>query len=45
MGLGMALMEEIVVDEAQGASVYRDLAQYHIATCADVQGPGRGVDR
>jgi xanthine dehydrogenase YagR molybdenum-binding subunit len=37
MGLGMALMEQTVVDEAQGGFVRRDLAQYHIATCADVQ--------
>jgi xanthine dehydrogenase YagR molybdenum-binding subunit len=37
MGLGMALMEQTVVDEAQGGFVHRDLAQYHIATCADVQ--------
>jgi xanthine dehydrogenase YagR molybdenum-binding subunit len=37
MGLGMALMEQTVVDQAQGAFVHRDLAQYHIATCADVQ--------
>src|SRR5207245_98621 len=37
MGLGMALMEQTVIDQAQGAFVRRDLAQYHIATCADVQ--------
>jgi xanthine dehydrogenase YagR molybdenum-binding subunit len=37
MGLGMALMEQTVVDRAQGAFLHRDLAQYHIATCADVQ--------
>ena len=37
MGLGMALMEQTVVDQAQGAFLHRDLAQYHIATCADVQ--------
>ena len=37
MGLGMALMEQTVVDQAQGGFVRRDLAQYHIATCADVQ--------
>jgi xanthine dehydrogenase YagR molybdenum-binding subunit len=37
MGLGMALMEQTVLDEAQGGFVHRDLAQYHIATCADVQ--------
>jgi len=37
MGLGMALMEGTFVDEAQGGFVRKDLAQYHIATCADVQ--------
>jgi xanthine dehydrogenase YagR molybdenum-binding subunit len=37
MGLGMALMEQTLVDEAHGGFVHRDLAQYHIATCADVQ--------
>ena len=37
MGLGMALMEQTVVDQAQGTFLHRDLAQYHIATCADVQ--------
>jgi xanthine dehydrogenase YagR molybdenum-binding subunit len=37
MGLGMALMEQTVVEAAQGGFVHRDLAQYHIATCADVQ--------
>jgi xanthine dehydrogenase YagR molybdenum-binding subunit len=37
MGLGMALMEQTVVDQAQGSFVRRDLAQYHVATCADVQ--------
>jgi xanthine dehydrogenase YagR molybdenum-binding subunit len=37
MGLGMALMEQTVVDQAEGGFVRRDLAQYHIATCADVQ--------
>jgi hypothetical protein len=37
MGLGMALMEQTIVDQAQGAFLHRDLAQYHIATCADVQ--------
>ena len=37
MGLGMALMEQTFVDEGQGAFVRHDLAQYHIATCADVQ--------
>jgi xanthine dehydrogenase YagR molybdenum-binding subunit len=37
MGLGMALMEQTLVDQAQGGFVRRDLAQYHVATCADVQ--------
>ncbi len=37
MGLGMALMERTGLDAAQGTFVGKDLAQYHIATCADVQ--------
>lgn len=37
MGLSMALMEEAHLDPAFGDSAYRDLAGYHIATCADVQ--------
>jgi xanthine dehydrogenase YagR molybdenum-binding subunit len=37
MGLGMALMEETVVDEEAGDFLNHDLAQYHIAACADVQ--------
>jgi xanthine dehydrogenase YagR molybdenum-binding subunit len=37
MGLGMALMEETAVDASAGGFVGTDLAQYHIATCADVQ--------
>jgi xanthine dehydrogenase YagR molybdenum-binding subunit len=36
MGLGMALMEETVLDERSGAFLNHDLAQYHVATCADV---------
>jgi xanthine dehydrogenase YagR molybdenum-binding subunit len=36
MGLGMALMEETVLDEGSGAFLNHDLAQYHVATCADV---------
>jgi xanthine dehydrogenase YagR molybdenum-binding subunit len=36
MGLGMALMEETVLDEASGQFLNHDLAQYHVATCADV---------
>jgi len=37
MGLGMALMEETVMDEGSGSFLNHDLAQYHIAACADVQ--------
>jgi xanthine dehydrogenase YagR molybdenum-binding subunit len=37
MGLGMALMEATYVDPYAGGFVRQDLAQYHIATCADVQ--------
>jgi xanthine dehydrogenase YagR molybdenum-binding subunit len=37
MGLGMALMEETVVDERSGGFLNHDLAQYHVATCADVE--------
>jgi xanthine dehydrogenase YagR molybdenum-binding subunit len=36
MGLGMALMEETVLDEEYGDFLNHDLAQYHVATCADV---------
>ena len=36
MGLSMALFEETAVDAAVGSFVRTDLAQYHIATCADV---------
>ncbi|GAA2433871.1 xanthine dehydrogenase family protein molybdopterin-binding subunit [Actinomadura vinacea] len=36
MGLGMALMEESVMDERFGDFLNRDLAQYHVAACADV---------
>jgi xanthine dehydrogenase YagR molybdenum-binding subunit len=37
MGLGMALMEETEMDEEAGGFLNRDLAQYHVAACADVQ--------
>jgi xanthine dehydrogenase YagR molybdenum-binding subunit len=37
MGLGMALLEESVVDDRSGAFLNHDLAQYHVPTCADVQ--------
>jgi xanthine dehydrogenase YagR molybdenum-binding subunit len=36
MGLSMALFEETAVDAAAGGFVRTDLAQYHVATCADV---------
>jgi len=36
MGLSMALFEETAVDPSAGAFIGTDLAQYHIATCADV---------
>jgi xanthine dehydrogenase YagR molybdenum-binding subunit len=36
MGLGMALMEATAVDASAGCFVGLDLAQYHVATCADV---------
>jgi xanthine dehydrogenase YagR molybdenum-binding subunit len=37
MGLGMALMEETVIDAGSGDFLNHDLAQYHVAVCADVQ--------
>jgi xanthine dehydrogenase YagR molybdenum-binding subunit len=37
MGLGMALMEETHTDEEFGGFLRRDLAQYHVPACADVQ--------
>ncbi len=36
MGLSMALLEEAVVDRRLGMTVNHDLAQYHVATNADV---------
>jgi xanthine dehydrogenase YagR molybdenum-binding subunit len=36
MGLSMALLEETAVDASAGGFVRADLAQYHVATCADV---------
>ncbi|MGI8803203.1 MAG: xanthine dehydrogenase family protein molybdopterin-binding subunit [Solirubrobacteraceae bacterium] len=36
MGMGMALMEESVMDRRFGDYLNRDLAQYHVATIADV---------
>jgi xanthine dehydrogenase YagR molybdenum-binding subunit len=38
MGLSMALLEATAVDGTAGGFVGTDLAQYHIATCADVPG-------
>ncbi|PRX46522.1 xanthine dehydrogenase molybdenum binding subunit apoprotein [Prauserella shujinwangii] len=37
MGLSMALHEESVFDDRFGFVVNHDLAEYHIATCADVR--------
>jgi xanthine dehydrogenase YagR molybdenum-binding subunit len=37
MGVGMALMEESVMDEEFGDYLNRDLAQYHVPSCADVR--------
>jgi xanthine dehydrogenase YagR molybdenum-binding subunit len=37
MGLGMALMEETVIDAGSGDFLNHDLAQYHVAANADVQ--------
>jgi xanthine dehydrogenase YagR molybdenum-binding subunit len=36
MGLSMALLEESVVDREFGDYLNHDLAQYHVAACADV---------
>lgn len=36
MGLSMALFEETAVDASAGGFVRADLAQYHVAACADV---------
>jgi xanthine dehydrogenase YagR molybdenum-binding subunit len=36
MGLSMALLEETAVDTSAGGFVRTDLAQYHVAACADV---------
>ena len=36
MGLGMALMEESVMDREFGDYLNHDLAQYHVPACADV---------
>ncbi|MFA1551030.1 xanthine dehydrogenase family protein molybdopterin-binding subunit [Actinomadura chokoriensis] len=37
MGIGMALMEESVMDAEFGDYLNRDLAQYHVPACADVR--------
>jgi len=37
MGISMALHEESVMDERFGDYVNHDLAQYHVASCADVE--------
>ena len=37
MGLGMALTEETGIDHALGHFLHRDLAQYHVPACADIQ--------
>ncbi|MBE1530919.1 xanthine dehydrogenase family protein molybdopterin-binding subunit [Actinomadura algeriensis] len=37
MGIGMALMEESVMDDDFGDYLNRDLAQYHVPSCADVR--------
>ena len=37
MGIGMALMEESVMDAGFGDYLTRDLAQYHVPACADVR--------
>ncbi|TYK52878.1 xanthine dehydrogenase family protein molybdopterin-binding subunit [Actinomadura decatromicini] len=37
MGIGMALMEESVMDGEFGDYLNRDLAQYHVPSCADVR--------
>ncbi|RKS76897.1 xanthine dehydrogenase molybdenum binding subunit apoprotein [Actinomadura pelletieri DSM 43383] len=37
MGIGMALMEESVIDREFGDYLNRDLAQYHVPSCADVR--------
>jgi xanthine dehydrogenase YagR molybdenum-binding subunit len=37
MGLGMALLEESVLDPVFGDYANHDLAQYHVPACADVE--------
>ncbi|WP_153535936.1 xanthine dehydrogenase family protein molybdopterin-binding subunit [Actinomadura macrotermitis] len=38
MGIGMALMEEGIMDRRFGDYLNHDLAQYHVPVCADVRG-------
>ena len=37
MGVSMALLEESIMDAQFGDYVNHDLAQYHVASCADVE--------
>jgi xanthine dehydrogenase YagR molybdenum-binding subunit len=37
MGISMALHEESVMDERHGDYLNHDLAQYHVAVCADIE--------
>jgi xanthine dehydrogenase YagR molybdenum-binding subunit len=37
MGISMALHEESVMDAAFGDFLNKDLAQYHVAACADIE--------
>ncbi|MEV0347699.1 xanthine dehydrogenase family protein molybdopterin-binding subunit [Nonomuraea sp. NPDC050680] len=37
MGVGMALMEESVIDDEFGGFSNHDLAQYHVPVCADIE--------
>ncbi|MET8340664.1 hypothetical protein ABZV14_36890 [Streptosporangium canum] len=37
VGLSMALLEESVMDREHGDYLNHDLAQYHVAACADVR--------
>jgi xanthine dehydrogenase YagR molybdenum-binding subunit len=37
MGISMALHEESVMDARFGDYVNKDLAQYHVAACADIE--------
>ncbi|MEV0660967.1 xanthine dehydrogenase family protein molybdopterin-binding subunit [Actinomadura luteofluorescens] len=37
MGVGMALMEQSVMDREFGDYLTRDLAQYHVPACADIR--------